>query len=369
MCLGWFEPTATKGTTKFGGAGLCSSNSKVFDDLPERAKNTMKELGNFGLSQKTWGSYRTAQKMWTLCQDQTGSALPLPWSQRETIIFIDWLVNDRKVKSATINTYLAGIKKVHILQGFDEPKLKTTLIKQLIKGKHNMELNKRYLTDDHGRLPVTITTLKLIKEKLRQSDRNIENKLLIWSVATIAFFGGVRIHEILSQTESSYDPNFTLLEQNIRVTEYKNGTETTKVLEVLIKCPKESKTGKDVVLDIFEIAGGLCPIKAFTRWRSKSATTGRGGPAFREEDGTPLTGRKFNAYLKELLSDIVDYKKEKITSHSFRAGLATLLATNGVSIGEIKIAGRWNSRSYEKYVKLPRAQRSLLAQKLGSIVN
>ena len=307
--------------------------------------------------------------MWTLCQDQTHTDLPLPWSQRETIIFIDWLVNDRKVKSATINTYLAGIKKIHILHGFEEPNLKTILIKQLIKGKHNMELNQKHLTDDHGRLPVTLTTLKLIKEKLRQSARSIECKLLIWAVATVAFFGGVRIHEILSQNESFYDPAHTLLEHDIRVTEYENGKGSAKVLELLIKCPKESKTGKDIVLDIFEIPGGLCPVKAFTRWRNKSATTGRGGPAFRGEDGTPLTGRKFNTHLKELLSDVIDYRKEKITSHSFRAGLATLLATNGVSIGEIKSAGRWNSRSYEKYVKLPHAQRSQLAQKLGTIVN
>ena len=89
----------------------------------------MQELGNFGLSQKTWNSYKTAERMWALCQDQTNSHLPFPWRQRETIIFIDWLVNDRNVGSATINTYLAGITKLHIIHGFDEPNLKTTFIK------------------------------------------------------------------------------------------------------------------------------------------------------------------------------------------------------------------------------------------------
>ena len=140
----------------------------------------------------------------------------------------------------------------------------------------------------------------------------------------------------------------------------------TLVLELTIKAPKETKACRDVVVDIFEVEGPLCPVKAFNRWATKSSTSNKPGPVFRDESGVPLTGRKLNFYLKKFLENTIDYNKEKITSHSFRSGLATLIGSKGMSIEEIKIAGRWNSSSYEKYLKLPRAQRALLAQKLGT---
>ena len=117
---GWFEPVAMTDLTKFSKIGGCSELMSNKWDLPARARRTIEELGNFGLSQNTWSSYRTAKRMWDLCKTETGFSLDFPWGQRETIIFIDWLVNDRKVAAATIKSYLAGISKFHILEGFEE---------------------------------------------------------------------------------------------------------------------------------------------------------------------------------------------------------------------------------------------------------
>lgn len=329
----------------------------------------MVELGNFGLSQKTWGSYKTAERMWTLCQKQTKQQLSLPWGQRETIIFIDWLVHDRQVGAATISSYLAGIKKFHTLRGFDEPTLRTNVVNQMIKGKKNKETVAKINSPDAGRLPVTLTILKLIKEKIIRWQQPIEQKLLVWALCTVAFFGGFRIHELLARNESFYDPDFTLVSSNVRVTEFVTavGALPKKVLEITVKVPKESKNGNHVVLDVFETGCSLCPVKAFTRWWSKTRTANIAGPLFREESGVPLTGRKFNTYLKSLLADTFDYSTGQITSHSFRSGLASELAARGVSIAELKLAGRWNSRSWMHYVKLPRAQRALLAEKIAQL--
>ena len=335
-------------------------------NLPPRAQQMVIELGNFGLSQKTWSSYRTAKKMWDLCQNDTGSKLELPWSQRESIIFIDWLIHDRKVTSATINSYLAGIAKFHVLNGFEEPKLKTTFIKQLIKGKQNKESIQKRMTGTTGRVAVTLDILETIFKQIKIWQVPSGRKRLVWAVSTIAFFGGVRIHEILAENESFYDPNFTMLRQDVRLTTWKNDNKMVNILEMTIKSPKESKKGKDVVIDIFESENMFCPIFAFRQWLHACRETSQNEPLFREDDGTPLTGRKFNTYLRTLLKDSVDYKSGKITSHSFRSGLATVISTQGLSIKEIKEAGRWNSRAYESYVKLPRAQRALLAEKLAN---
>ena len=363
---GWFEPVAMTDLTKFSKIGGCSELMSNKWDLPARARRTIEELGNFGLSQNTWSSYRTAKRMWDLCKTETGFSLDFPWGQRETIIFIDWLVNDRKVAAATIKSYLAGISKFHILEGFEEPNLKTQLVKQIVKGKLNKEKTLARSTGDQGRIAVTIDILKLLKEMIRRWDQPIEKKLLVWAVVTIAFFGGFRIHEILAKNETFFDPTSTLLWDDIRTTTFQGLEKNTLVLELTIKAPKETKACRDVVVDIFEVEGPLCPVKAFNRWATKSSTSNKPGPVFRDESGVPLTGRKLNFYLKKFLENTIDYNKEKITSHSFRSGLATLIGSKGMSIEEIKIAGRWNSSSYEKYLKLPRAQRALLAQKLGT---
>jgi integrase len=44
-----------------------------------------------------------------------------------------------------------------------------------------------------------------------------------------------------------------------------------------------------------------------------------------------LTGSELNKILRGLLGDIVDYRKGSITAHSFRSGLASLMAEKGMS--------------------------------------
>ena len=79
-----------------------------------------------------------------------------------------------------------------------------------------------------------------------------------------------------------------LTEDVIIKKERKEGGE--KFLEVKLKCSKENKTGKAVLIEVYESGGTLCPVKAFGRWKTKT-TSESGLPAFRETDGTPLTGQ------------------------------------------------------------------------------
>ena len=331
--------------------------------MPPDTRENVAKLLNFGLAQKTWGSYKTAERMWKKCQKDKKVQLNLPWGQKETVIFIDWLVRDRGVAGTTVENYLSGIRNIHIMKGFDEPKLKTNLVKQILKGKKNLEgVEKRGQT--LGRVPVTMTMLKVLKEKIRRWRQPMEKKLLMWAVCSIAFHGSFRIHEILTKNITFYDPDFTLMTNNVRIVELGHD-KADRMLEMTIKAPKENKVGKHVIVDIFESGGPVCPVKAFCRWWNFSDKPE--GPLFKEACGTPLTGKKFNAYLKELLKDVVDYKKGKVTSHSFRSGLSTWMGTKGFSDEEIKLIGRWSSRAFECYMKGPRTQRALLARRLGQL--
>jgi hypothetical protein len=65
--------------------------------------------------------------------------------------------------------------------------------------------------------------------------------------------------ELLNKTESEFDPDFALLSQDIKVKEEEDGT---KKIEVRLKCPNENRSGKEVIVNIFESNGTLCPLKA-----------------------------------------------------------------------------------------------------------
>ena len=61
----------------------------------------------------------------------------------------------------------------------------------------------------------------------------------------------------------------------------------------------------------------------------------------------------------------MDYKKGKILSHSFRAGLATMMAKSGYSDEEVMRTGRWSSTAFLSYCKLGRVRRMAIAQEMA----
>jgi integrase len=329
-------------------------------------KSRLAKIGSFGLAKSTWSSYRTAERQLLKCQSERKVDMRLPLTQEKTLIFIDWLINERKVKAATVNSYLSGVRQLHIERGIEQPEVRKAMINLVVKGKQNMDSIEARRKEVPGRLPVTLTIMRLLKACIRTWTASIDEKLLIWAVSTSAFHGSFRIHEILCKKETEFDPDFTLLWKDVTLTKCKEMTEDRERLSFNIKCPKEAKTGKSVVVDLFETKGETCPVRAFKKWMDK-AERDKDKPVFMNKGKKPLTGRKLNSIIRNLLEKHIDYSKGKVSSHSFRAGMASLLAEKGFEEEEIKVAGRWNSRAFECYTKLPRTRREEISRKLGGI--
>lgn len=56
-----------------------------------------------------------------------------------------------------------------------------------------------------------------------------------------------------------------------------------------------------------------------------------------------------------------------VSSHSFRSGIATLMGQLGYSDEQIKAIGRWSSKAFEEYLKMPRTKRLAMARHLADI--
>ena len=147
----------------------------------------------------------------------------------------------------------------------------------------------------------------------------------------------------------------------------KNNREKVTIIQVKIKSPKTDRIGVDTIIDVYESKGPLCPIIDFFKWKQIASHLSNSTPAFRDETGRPLTGASFNNSLKLYLGKYINYKTSRITSHSFRAGMASLLGTLGYTDEDIQAAGRWSSRAFLAYLKLPRTQRLTMAKKIGEL--
>ena len=185
-----------------------------------------------------------------------------------------------------------------------------------------------------------------------------ERKILIWAVCCLAFHGSFRIHELLSRHEESFDLSTTLLGNNVRHVKTSVGGSIEEFLIIHLKCPKEQQLGKGVNVELFSTGTFSCPVNAWVKWRKLAKFNLEASkPMFRLASGKCLTGAEFNKDIKHLLGRYIDYDHGKYLSHSFRAGMASMMASAGYKDEEIMRQGRWNSRAFLIYCKTGRSSR------------
>ena len=206
----------------------------------------------------------------------------------------------------------------------------------------------------------------LLKQNLADSTFNTQKKRLVWMAAAFAFAGSLRSSEYLCPAADSFDPMSTLLIQDVKLETFSVDTShDTQAVTMLIKEPKELSASKSrVTLELFENFTFLCPVEAFLKYkqtiRKRGINPDQSQPLFQlYENGTwkGYTRSMFNKDIKFLLEKDVDYTKEKLLSHSFRAGLATTMARSGFDQEHIMLVGRWSSDAFRRYLKQGRSTR------------
>ena len=324
----------------------------------------LSKAANCGLSAQTWSSYRTAKNHLIRCQNDTNVLMTFPLKTDKILIFISWLLFTRKVKAKTAEVYVSGLRTLHLINGHESPALRPGIVKLVLDGQNRMDKLADDLNKKSKRIAVTIPILKLIKKNLKKSNFSTTRKFLIWSISTLAFTGGFRIHEIIARERESFDPTTTLLGQDIVL----NEKDKYPHLEVLLKTQKKDRIGRNEVVDVFKTDNFFCPIKAFKKYMKsiEKIRFSSKKPIFRTEDGKSYTGKMFNTDLKILLSSVVDYENMgKVSSHSFRIGITTMLGQLGFSDQDIQAIGRWSSSAFELYIRSPRSVRATTAKRMA----
>jgi integrase len=135
---------------------------------------------------------------------------------------------------------------------------------------------------------------------------------------------------------------------------------------VYIKSPKV-RVGVGTDVEVFALNSTLCPVAALKKYIALSTpdTYRQDLPLFRQESGANYYKSLFNKHLRSLLQSDINYAQgDKITTHSFRAGIASHMEQWGFSSSDIQGWGRWSSSAYKRYCRLPVLARRRLAEQL-----
>ena len=121
-----------------------------------------------------------------------------------------------------------------------------------------------------------------------------------------------------------------LLTEDVRLRKALIGTEEVHYISVKLKSTKSCRRlEKGCEIEVFEVGGPLCPVKAWRRYRKMTGPPEAGMPAFRQQNGLAYSHSMLNRELKQIFAGRVQYGA--VSGHSFRIGLATLLAERGYS--------------------------------------
>jgi len=189
---------------------------------------------------------------------------------------------------------------------------------------------------------------------------------MTWTAYLLSFFGSLRIGELISDEETAFDVDKTLCWRDIT---FGDGEITLHV-----RSPKVEHAGGDLVCFFPFPVPGLCPVSALYRLKAKATAAGlyrMDGPVFRLETGACWGRLAFSNTLQNVVKKTgVAGEESKVTGHSFRGGIPSILATEASPAAEaaLKEWGRWRSQAFECYTQFHVATRREIFNRVSKLL-
>ena len=178
----------------------------TFSENPDLCTECLKLVSN-SLAKRTWNKYSSALALWN--QYAHGKTI----SSFSALDFTCWCSKYTTLKAATVKVYVAAIKKMEFLLGFEGGSAEKELEKILLRGMENVESKSK--TQRKKVTPVTLPILKRIKQGLDSEICSSCSKQSIWTLSLAAFWGLIRLGEILPEHSMSFDKTSTLLWKDV----------------------------------------------------------------------------------------------------------------------------------------------------------
>ena len=229
----------------------------------------MVEAANYSLASSTWRSYTSEWRKVGRVAEETGVKFRLPMTTMMVRTLVGALIKSG-LKSRTIISYMSSVKRSRPQcfgglgrtgrgQGDEEPRI----------------------TDPGGKGGDVSQDDVQSHSNLKKLKITSRRKKTIWATMVFMFMGSLRGSEILPPEKKKFDPAKTMMGCELKVVKIKTGSEEVTTLQLTLKQPKTSKSLPVQVVELPEIGGWMCPVKAYRQWQNgrKNKPTG-GKPLF-----------------------------------------------------------------------------------------
>ena len=336
--------------------------------MPEKLADEAAALIHASLAKGTWEKYASGWKAFDSFQAYIGKQYKWPLPLEAYRGFATYLVRVRGLKTSSTKSYISSLSCLHKLKGVPNHKMEDELLQSIIRGAENIQMSAP-IKKPNNRRAMTVALLRHLGNRLAKSGWAKPAKQCVWTAGLTAFFGTTRMGELLSDSETSCDPTSSFTWSCIK---YRPKSDSFLLHVKLAKT--RSPEGEFIDIFPFKKLRGLCPVAALKKHHALQKAIGRGrpeDPVFVYPSGNFLTTEAFNKAIRILLKDVVDFKKDTISCHSFRAGLPSLIAQHPeiMSSEDVKNWGRWSSEAYARYTRLKLSQKLAIFNQIASIIN
>lgn len=338
------DKKSCKVRSRYGEGGIFKERDFTEKGINQRAAATLSKLVNSSRSTNSWRQDDAVQNVVDTVSVEWGIELTPPWSTAMALTFVAACA-EKNLRAETVRQYISSIKTRHRQLSMSVDGLEGYMLNAAIMG-----IAKSQPEKTRFRGAITPQMLRILKEKAYLYANNLEDEATLWLVCTLLFHCALRGSEILAARGDEIVENKTMLWSALRLECKTVGGKEEIYLRVEVKGQKQIKGNQTQVLELYEMKTDLCPIAALRRVL-EVAINPKEGPVARWSSGIMITTSFMNKFLKETLQEHVDWDQSTISTHSFRAGLPTLLTNIGEKDNTIQDVGRWKSTAYKLYQK------------------
>ena len=238
----------------------------------------------------------------------------------------------KSLNANSVKVYLAGVRSLHIEEGFQNPLADRPRLTRLVRG-----IKRLRGTATVQRLPITIDILRRLKPL--DCESNYDNALF-WAASCFGFFGFLRCGEFTAPSIVQFDSKLHLCLQDVAVDNLINPNFMLATIKVSKTDPY--RKAKEFTLRLTATGTDICPIKAVVQYLHLRG--GQPGALFMLKNGSPLTRPLYSGWLKSRANRAG--LQGNYSGHSLRIGAATTAAQCGIPDHIIKTLGRWQSDAY-----------------------
>jgi hypothetical protein len=257
--------------------------------------------------------------------------------------FATFLLSSQALLPSTISKYICSVRSFCVDIGQPISVFSGVRLARLIRGIKRLGSKPTRL-----RMPITVALLRKMLALLSTAPAH----LMLAAVLTVGVFGLMRSGEL------TYKSSLSSTITRADVSWLSEGR-----VDIWLAASKTDVFRHGVTIRIFRVFGDLCPYSVLrTAWDS-APDNSPFAPLFQEPNGQPFRYRTLLNAIKRLAA-CLGLDPDAFACHSLRIGGATSLALMGVPDHLIKTLGRWESLSYQLYI---RASNSLLSEGMQSM--